>query len=191
MKTEDALFRASVAMRFPILTFLAGTVLASVIAMNGLLSRAVLPSMTASFSPRRASMWERPMRQRNRAARGRRQQRPHSSSTSAKTQDVSLHRGRVAGRPQEEWATFASSKAGRLKSRARSRTTTDARRSSCAAPSNWAKSAFSWFPAVPTDYDVERRGHYSAGRSKPYKEKKHRQKKQGKPVSIEDPGEPQ
>jgi len=53
------------------------------------------------------------------------------------------------------------------------------------------QAAFLVIPAVPTEYDVERRGHYSAGRSKPHKEKKKRQKKQGQPVSIEDPEEPQ
>jgi hypothetical protein len=53
------------------------------------------------------------------------------------------------------------------------------------------ESAYLVVPAVPTEYDVERRGHSSAGRSKPYKEKKKRQQTQGQPVSIEDPGEPQ
>ena len=53
------------------------------------------------------------------------------------------------------------------------------------------ESAYVVVPAVPTEYDVERRGHNSAGRSKPYKGKKTRQKKQGRPVSIEDPEEPQ
>jgi len=53
------------------------------------------------------------------------------------------------------------------------------------------ESAYVVIPAVPTAYDVERRGHSGAGRSKPYKEKKNRQKTQGRPVSIEDPEEPQ
>src|ERR1019366_400963 len=47
------------------------------------------------------------------------------------------------------WVTFANSKAGRLKLRERSRTTTDAQRSFCAAPSNWAKALFSWFLRYP------------------------------------------
>lgn len=52
------------------------------------------------------------------------------------------------------------------------------------------ESAFVVVPPVPTDYDVERRGHYSAGKfSHPKAKKTH--KKQGRPISIEDPEEPQ
>jgi len=43
---------------------------------------------------------------------------------------------------------------------------------------------------VPTDYDVERRGHYSAGKYKRPKASKTKHKKQGAPISIEDPEEP-
>ncbi len=50
--------------------------------------------------------------------------------------------------------------------------------------------AFLLFPAVPTDYDVERAGHYSAGKFKPGKAAKKKTTKQGDPVPIEDPGEP-
>jgi hypothetical protein len=52
------------------------------------------------------------------------------------------------------------------------------------------ESAFVVVPAVPTEYDVERRGHYSAGRATRHKAKK-KHTKQGRPVSIEDPEEPQ
>ena len=46
-------------------------------------------------------------------------------------------------------------------------------------------------PTLPTDYDVERRGHYSAGKFKrPKKAKATATKKQGAPVSIEDPSQP-
>ena len=52
------------------------------------------------------------------------------------------------------------------------------------------ESAFVVVPPVPTEYDVERRGHYSAGRySHPKAKKTHR--KRGSATSIEDPGEPQ
>jgi hypothetical protein len=52
------------------------------------------------------------------------------------------------------------------------------------------ENAYAVIPQVPTDYDVERRGHYSAGKySHPKAKKSH--KKQGAPISIEDPGEPQ
>lgn len=52
------------------------------------------------------------------------------------------------------------------------------------------ESAFVVVPRVPTDYDVEREGHYGAGRySHPKTKKTH--KKQGAPISIEDPEEPQ
>ena len=52
------------------------------------------------------------------------------------------------------------------------------------------ESAFVVVPPVPTDYDVERQGHYSAGKySHPKAKKTH--KKQGRPISIEDPEEPQ
>jgi len=52
------------------------------------------------------------------------------------------------------------------------------------------ESAFRLFPPVPTDYDVERPGHNSPGKySRPKAKKK--TTKQGKPVSIEDPEEPQ
>jgi DNA/RNA endonuclease YhcR with UshA esterase domain len=51
--------------------------------------------------------------------------------------------------------------------------------------------AFLLFPEVPTDYDVERPGHYSAGKFSRPKAAKKTQAKQGDPVSIEDPGEPQ
>jgi DNA/RNA endonuclease YhcR with UshA esterase domain len=52
------------------------------------------------------------------------------------------------------------------------------------------ESAFRLFPPVPTDYDVERPGHNSAGKySRPKAKKK--TTKQGQPLSIEDPEEPQ
>ncbi len=51
--------------------------------------------------------------------------------------------------------------------------------------------AFLVVPRVPTDYDVERPGHYSAGRFKRPKAAKKTHPKQGQPVSIEDPEEPQ
>jgi DNA/RNA endonuclease YhcR with UshA esterase domain len=53
------------------------------------------------------------------------------------------------------------------------------------------ESAFRLFPPVPTDYDVERPGHYSAGKFKRPKAAKKTHTKQGPPVSIEDPEEPQ
>jgi hypothetical protein len=46
-------------------------------------------------------------------------------------------------------------------------------------------------PTLPADYDVERRGHYSAGKFKhPKKAKATTKKKQGAPVSIEDSSQP-
>ncbi len=51
--------------------------------------------------------------------------------------------------------------------------------------------AFLVVPRVPTDYDVERPGHYRAGRFKRPKAAKKTHPKQGQPVSIEDPEEPQ
>ncbi|MBZ5663639.1 MAG: hypothetical protein LAO30_03465 [Acidobacteriia bacterium] len=52
------------------------------------------------------------------------------------------------------------------------------------------ESAFVVVPRVPTDYDVELRGHSSAGRySHPKAKKTHRNK--GSATSIEDPEEPQ
>ncbi len=53
------------------------------------------------------------------------------------------------------------------------------------------ESAFRLFPPVPTDYDVERQPHNSAGRIKRPKASKKTETKQGEPVSIEDPGQPQ
>lgn len=50
--------------------------------------------------------------------------------------------------------------------------------------------AFLVFPPVPTDYDVEHQGHDSAGKFVRSKVKK-TTTKEGDPVSIEDPGEPQ
>jgi|SRR5271165_1965651 len=45
-------------------------------------------------------------------------------------------------------------------------------------------------PPLPKEYDVERRGHYSAGKlTRPKASKKTAPKKQGPPVSIEDPSE--
>jgi hypothetical protein len=52
------------------------------------------------------------------------------------------------------------------------------------------ESAYVVVPRVPTEYDVERRGHYSAGRASRHKAKK-KHPRQGRPVSIEDPDEPQ
>jgi DNA/RNA endonuclease YhcR with UshA esterase domain len=51
--------------------------------------------------------------------------------------------------------------------------------------------AFVLFPRVPTDYDVERAGHGSAGRIRRPKAAKKTTTQQGAPTSIEDPGEPQ
>ncbi len=53
------------------------------------------------------------------------------------------------------------------------------------------ESAFRLFPPVPTEYDVERAGHNRAGGSTHAKAAKKTTAKQGEPVSIEDPGEPQ
>lgn len=44
--------------------------------------------------------------------------------------------------------------------------------------------------AIPKDYDVERRGHYSAGSPRLPKAKKPKHTRQGPPISIEDPEEP-
>jgi len=44
--------------------------------------------------------------------------------------------------------------------------------------------------ALPKEYDVERRGHYSAGTFRPAKSKRMKRKSEGEPVSIEDPEEP-
>jgi DNA/RNA endonuclease YhcR with UshA esterase domain len=44
-------------------------------------------------------------------------------------------------------------------------------------------------PSLPADYDVERRGHYSAGKFKPPKKAKTVTKKQGAPISTEDPSQ--
>lgn len=46
-----------------------------------------------------------------------------------------------------------------------------------------------FLPPLPKDYDVERRGHYSAGKFGYPKSEKKQTKKQGKPVEIEDPEE--
>ena len=52
--------------------------------------------------------------------------------------------------------------------------------------------AFLLFPPVPTEYDVERRGHYSSGKFKhPKPAKTKHNKKVGEPVPIEDPNEPE
>jgi hypothetical protein len=90
----------------------------------------------------------------------------------------------------KKWATFSSSKAEWLKSKVRFKITTDVRRSSCVTRNNSAKARSSSFLWRPTDYHVERRGHYSAGKSS-HPQAKKTAKKQGGPISIEDPGEPQ
>jgi DNA/RNA endonuclease YhcR with UshA esterase domain len=51
------------------------------------------------------------------------------------------------------------------------------------------EAAFRLFPAVPTEYDVERAGR-SAGGSTHARAAKKKKATQGAPVSIEDPGEP-
>jgi DNA/RNA endonuclease YhcR with UshA esterase domain len=53
------------------------------------------------------------------------------------------------------------------------------------------ESAYVVIPRVPTDYDVERAGHGSAGKIKAPKTAKKKTRKQGAPMSIEDPSEPQ
>jgi DNA/RNA endonuclease YhcR with UshA esterase domain len=53
------------------------------------------------------------------------------------------------------------------------------------------EAAFRLFPPVPTEYDVERQGHNSAGKFKRPKAAKKKPTKQGQPASIEDPAEPQ
>jgi hypothetical protein len=50
--------------------------------------------------------------------------------------------------------------------------------------------AFLLFPKTPTDYDVERQGHNSAGKYSHPKEAKKSDTRQSDPLSIEDPGEP-
>ena len=53
------------------------------------------------------------------------------------------------------------------------------------------ESAFVVIPRVPTDYDVERTGHGSAGKIKAPKAAEKKTRKRGAPMSIEDPSEPQ
>ena len=53
------------------------------------------------------------------------------------------------------------------------------------------EAAFLLVPPVPTDYDVERPGHYSPGKFRHAKTTKTKTPKQGQPMSIEDPDEPQ
>jgi DNA/RNA endonuclease YhcR with UshA esterase domain len=53
------------------------------------------------------------------------------------------------------------------------------------------KGAFLLFPTVPTDYDAERAGHYSTGKSTHAKAPKKKDEKQDDPMSIEDAGQPQ
>jgi hypothetical protein len=53
------------------------------------------------------------------------------------------------------------------------------------------EAAFLLFPRVPTDYDVERQPHNRAGKMKTPKTAKKTETKQGDPMSIEDPGQPQ
>jgi hypothetical protein len=53
------------------------------------------------------------------------------------------------------------------------------------------ESAYVVIPRVPTDYDVEKAGHGSAGRMRAPKTAKKKSKKQTDPMSIEDPSEPQ
>lgn len=50
--------------------------------------------------------------------------------------------------------------------------------------------AFLLFPQVPTDYDVERAGHYSAGRFKHSKKPKKTDTREKEPMSIEEADEP-
>ncbi len=53
------------------------------------------------------------------------------------------------------------------------------------------KDAASLLPPLPKDYDVARRGHYSAGKfSYPRQKNKSRASKQGTPVEIEEPENP-
>jgi DNA/RNA endonuclease YhcR with UshA esterase domain len=58
-------------------------------------------------------------------------------------------------------------------------------------PQQLGEAAFLLFPQVPTDYDVERSSRNKAGNFDRLKEKKKREKKQGDPMSIEDPEDPQ
>jgi hypothetical protein len=51
--------------------------------------------------------------------------------------------------------------------------------------------AFLLFPPVPTEYDVERPGHFSPGKVKHPKPAKTKHTKKGEPVPIEDPNEPE
>jgi DNA/RNA endonuclease YhcR with UshA esterase domain len=53
------------------------------------------------------------------------------------------------------------------------------------------ESAYVVIPRVPTEYDVEKAGHSSAGRIRKPKAAKTKTSKQGNPIPIEDPNEPQ
>ncbi len=57
-------------------------------------------------------------------------------------------------------------------------------------PKQLGEGAFFLVPPVPTDYDVERAGHNSAGKISRPKAARKKSTKQGEPVSIEDPEEP-
>src|SRR5664279_1163060 len=59
-----------------------------------------------------------------------------------------------------------------------------------ATPANSAKAPSSLSPGGPTDYDVEREGHYSSGKYSHPKTRKTRGKR-GSSTPIEDPEEPQ
>jgi hypothetical protein len=191
MKLRRALLRTSFAMRFPILTFLAGTVLASVIAMNGI-AFARSASKHDCVSVDEASK--------------------HVGTTQCVSGTV-LHVD--DGRDGLTFLNFCKDakacpftvivlpedirKVGdirQLEGRQIEIKGTiedhDGRAGiTLRHTGQLGEAAFLVIPAVPAEYDVERRGHSSAGRSKPYKGKKKRQQKQGRPVSIEDPEEPQ
>ncbi len=191
MKLRRALWRTSVAMRFPILTFLAGTVLASVIAMNGIaFARGASKHDCVFFAEASKHLGT------TQCVRGTVLHVDDGSNGLTflnfckdakacpftvivlpddlrKVGDIR----QLEGRQIEIKGTIEDHDG---------RAGITLRRSQ-----QLGESAYVVVPAVPTEYDVERRGHSSAGRSKPYKEKKNRQKTQGKPVSIEDPTEPQ
>ena len=65
-------------------------------------------------------------------------------------------------------------------------TTTDALRSSSAAPKELGGQG-PLFPPLPKTYDVEPKGRYSAGKISRAKSQKGARKRQSKPVGIEDP----
>jgi len=177
-------------MRFLTLVCLLGAVLAAVITMRGVCSARNASKHDCVSFAEASKHWALPSASAEPCCTWQRAPTASPSSPSPRTTRRVPSPWSSSRTTLTKWATFSSSKGEWLKSQGTIQDHDGRAEIVLRHTQQLGESAFVVVPPIPADYDVERRGHYSAGKySHPKAKKSH--KKQRAPISIENPGEPQ